>query len=81
MPSLPCSWLCNIHALVTICSQSLVDGLKSKDPKRLGVEDLNLRMVDVRIGVMELGMGMSFIIFWCLFKTFFKTCPFVVFIC
>jgi hypothetical protein len=63
-------WLCSIHALVTICSPSLVDGLKSKDPKRLGVEDLSLRMVDVKIGVMELGMGMSFIIFWCLFKTF-----------
>lgn len=62
-------WLCSIHALVTICSPSLVDGLKSKDPKRLGVEDLSLRMVDVKTSIMS-GMGMSFIIFWCLFKTF-----------
>jgi hypothetical protein len=55
-------WLCSIFVLNIICSPSLVNGLKFKDLKRLGVETSSLRVIDVGVGILGLGMGMPFII-------------------
>jgi hypothetical protein len=52
-----------MFASITICSPSLVDQIKSKDPKRLGVEASSSRVVYVEIGILEIwGMSTPFII-------------------
>jgi hypothetical protein len=69
-------WLCSMFASVTICSPSLVDQIKSKDPKRLGVEASSSRVVYVEIDILEiLGMSTPFIILWRIFKIFLKAWP------
>jgi hypothetical protein len=65
-------WLYNIVTLVIIHSPSLANGLESMNAKRLGLEPLGLREIEVRIGVLKWNMGTPSIIFWHLFKTFLE---------
>jgi hypothetical protein len=63
MPLLPCFKLVFKYLnLDIICSPSLVNGLKSKDVKRLGVKASSLREIKVKVIVLNVGTNTPSII-------------------
>ncbi len=73
MPLLPCFKLVFKYLnLDIICSPSLVNRLKSKDVKRLGVEASSLR--EIKVIVLKVGTNTPSIIGKSIDK-FFRVCP------
>jgi hypothetical protein len=75
MPLLPCFKLVLKHLnLDIICLQSPVNGLKSKDVKRLGLEPSGLWEVKIKVIVLKLGTNTPSVIGKSI-DNFFRICP------
>jgi hypothetical protein len=75
MPLLPCIKLVlKISTLRTFVHHYIVNGLKSKDVKRLGVEPSGFREVKIKVIILKLGTNTPSIIGKSI-DNFFRMCP------